>query len=279
MSQVFLITGSSRGVGRAITEAALEAGHRVVATARRPEQLHELARRYGDQLATTALDVTDYEAAQVAVQTALDAFGRLDVVVNNAGYGDLASAEDVTLKSFKAQFDTNFYGVVHLTKAVLPVMREQGAGHIFQVSSVGDRVGSAGLSAYQSAKWAVAGFSTALAREVAPLGIKVTVLEPGGMRTDWAGSSMTIPPISEPYQQTVGVFAEWLRANAGTEETDPAKVGRVVCDLAGRSDAPLRLVLGAHAYALAQEAAEALATSDQQWRDLTESVSKSAVSP
>jgi NAD(P)-dependent dehydrogenase (short-subunit alcohol dehydrogenase family) len=279
MSQVFLITGSSRGVGRAITEAALEAGHRVVATARRPEQLHDLAGRYGDQLATAALDVTDYEAAQVAVQTALDAFGRLDVVVNNAGYGDLASAEDVTLESFKAQVDTNFYGVVHLTKSVLPVMREQGSGHIFQVSSVGDRVGSAGLSAYQSAKWAVAGFSTALAQEVAPLGVKVTVLEPGGMRTDWAGSSMTIPPISEPYQQTVGVFAEWLRANTGTEETDPARVGRVVCDLAGRPDAPLRLVLGAHAYALALQAAEALATSDQQWRDLTESVSKSAVSP
>ena len=278
MSQVFLITGSSRGLGRAIAEAALAAGHRVAATALRPEQLEDLARRYGDQIATIALDVTDEQAAQAAVQTALDRFGRLDVVVNNAGYGDVASVEDVTLTAFKAQIDTNFYGVLHVTKAALPVLREQGSGHIIQVSSVGDRLSTPGLSAYQSAKWAVAGFSTILAQEVAPFGIKVTVIEPGGMATDWAGSSMRIPPISEPYEQTVGAVAGYLGANAGAEESHPAKVAQVVLDLAGRPNAPVRIVLGARAYRLAQEAAQALATSDEEWRELSESVSEPVVS-
>ena len=278
MSQVFLITGSSRGLGRAIAEAALAAGHRVAATARRPEQLDDLATRYGDQIATIALDVTDDQAAQAAIQTALDRFGRLDVVVNNAGYGDVASVEDVSLTAFKAQVDTNFYGVLHVTKAALPVLREQGSGHIIQVSSVGDRLSTPGLSAYQSAKWAVAGFSTVLAQEVAPFGIKVTVIEPGGMATDWAGSSMSIPPISEPYEQTVGVVARYLGANAGAEESIPAKVAHVVLDLAGRPNAPVRIVLGARAYRLAEEAAQALAASDEEWREVSESVSQADVS-
>jgi NAD(P)-dependent dehydrogenase (short-subunit alcohol dehydrogenase family) len=271
MSNVWFVTGSSRGLGRAIVETALEAGDMVVATARKPAQLDELA-IHGDRVRPVALDVTDPDQVTRAVQEAVDAFGRLDVVVNNAGYGDLASVEDVTLEAFKAQIDTNFYGVVHVTKAVLPILREQGSGHIFQVSSVGGRVGAVGLSAYQSAKWAVGGFSTVLAQEVAPLGIKVTVLEPGGMATDWAGSSMTIPPISEPYEQTVRAFAQWLRASSGNEESDPIRVARVVRDLAGRADAPVRLVLGINAYQLAQGAAQALAASDQQWRELSESV-------
>lgn len=164
---------------------------------------------------------------------------------------------------------------MQVTKAVLPVLREQGAGHIFQVSSVGGRVGSAGLSAYQSAKWAVGGFSTVLAQEVAPLGIQVTVLEPGGMRTDWAGSSMTIPPVSEPYRRTVGGFADMIRSSAasGSAESDPVKVARVVRDLAGRQDAPVRIVLGAQAYGIAQAAARAIAESDEKWREVSESVS------
>src|SRR6185437_3246266 len=144
-------------------------------------------------------------AAAVAAGTA--AFGRIDVVVNNAGYANLAAVEDITLDDFRAQVDANLFGVVNVTKAALPALRAQGAGHIIQVSSVGGRLATPGLSAYQAAKWAVGGFSEVLASEVGPLGIKVTVLEPGGMRTDWAGSSMRVPPISEPYQSTVGVVA------------------------------------------------------------------------
>lgn len=273
MSKVWFVTGSSRGLGRAIVEGALEAGDRVVATARRPEQLADLAERYGDRVLPVALDVTDADNVQAAVRAGLDAFGRFDVVVNNAGYADTAAVEDATVEDFKAQVDTNFYGVVLVTKAVLPILRRQGSGHIFQVSSLGGRIGTVGLSAYQSAKWAVGGFSSVLAAEVAPLGIKVTVLEPGGMRTDWAGSSMTIPSVSEPYQQTVGELVRMLRSASGGESSDPAEVARVIRDLAGRDDAPVRLLLGTDALAYAAAAGQALAESDQQWRAVSESVS------
>lgn len=273
MSKVWFVTGSSRGLGRAIVENALEAGDQVVATARDTARLDDLAARYGDRVLPVALDVTDNDAVQRAVQEGLEAFGRYDVVVNNAGYGDVASVEDVTRDDFRAQIDTNFYGVVNVSKAVLPILREQGSGHIFQVSSLGGRIGSVGLAAYQSAKWAVGGFSTVLAQEAAPLGVQVTVLEPGGMRTDWAGSSMTIPPVSEPYRPTVGAFAEYLRTASGTEETDPAKVARAIRDLANRTDAPVRLLFGAQAYQYAQSAAQALAETDEQWRSVSESVS------
>ncbi|MEJ3653729.1 oxidoreductase [Actinomycetes bacterium KLBMP 9759] len=267
MSQVFLVTGSSRGLGREIVEAALAAGHRVVATARRPEQLADLVDRYGERVRAVALDVTDPEEAAHAVRTAVHAFGRLDVLVNNAGYADLAAVEDVTLDDFRAQVETNLFGVVTVTKAVLPVLRERGSGHIVQVSSVGGRLASVGLAAYQSAKWAVGGFSSVLAQEVAPLGIKVTVLEPGGMRTDWAGSSMSIPPVSAPYEQTVGERARIMSATTMTG--DPAKVARVVLDVAAMDEPPLRLLLGSDAFRYATAAGRALAESDERWRDVS----------
>ena len=175
MSQVWLITGSSRGLGRGIAKAVLESGHQLVATARNPAQVTDLVEKYGDRVTPFALDVTDPEATTAAVQHAVKTFGRLDVVVNNAGYGDTASVEDVTLDDFRAQIDADFYGTVYMTKAALPVLRGQGSGHIIQISSVGGRAHSPGLSAYQSAKWAVEGFSGVLALEVAPLGIKVTI--------------------------------------------------------------------------------------------------------
>ena len=270
MSSVFLITGSSRGLGRAITEAALDAGHQVVATARRPEQLADLVAAHGDRIAPVALDVTDYAAAQDVVRSTVERFGRLDVVVNNAGYADLAAVEDMTIEAFRAQIDTNLLGVVNVTKAALAHMRTQGSGHIVQISSLGGRIANAGLSAYQAAKFAVGGFSEALAQEVGPLGIRVTVLEPGGMRTDWAGSSMTIPPISEPYAQTVGPFAAAAQAGAGAAATgDPAKVADVVLQVAQMDQPPLRLLLGSDAVAYASDSAQKLAESDARWRELS----------
>ena len=182
MSQVWLITGSSRGLGHALAEAALAAGHQLVATARNPAQLAGLVECYGDQVRAVALDVTDEQAANHAVNTAVEAFGRLDVLVNNAGYGDIGSIEDTSLADFRAQIETNLFGVINVTKAALPLLRQQGAGHIIQVSSIGGRRGSPGLAPYQSAKWGVEGFSEVLAKEVGPLGIKVTILEPGGFR-------------------------------------------------------------------------------------------------
>jgi len=273
MSSVFFLTGSSRGLGRAIAEAALDGGHRLVATARDPRSLDDLVATHGDRILALALDVTDSDAAQTAIAAAVEHFGRIDVVVNNAGYADLAAVEDVTLEDFRRQIGTNFFGVVNVTKAALPILREQGAGHIIQVSSIGGRLATPGLSAYQSAKWAVGGFSSVLAAEVNPLGIRVTVLEPGGMETDWAGSSMQVPPVSEPYRQTVGASAA-IHNSAAVALGDPVKVAQVVLQIAAMDEPPLRLILGSEAYAYATAAARAQATSDERFKQLTTSTDR-----
>jgi NAD(P)-dependent dehydrogenase (short-subunit alcohol dehydrogenase family) len=280
MSQVFFLTGSTRGLGRRIAEAVLEAGDRLVATARQPASLSDLAERYGKRILPVALDVTDAAAAEAAVAAGVAAFGRIDVVVNNAGYANLAAIEDITPADFREQIDANFFGVVNVTKAALPVLRAQGGGRIIQVSSIGGRLATPGLAAYQAAKWAVGGFSEVLARETAPLGIKVTVLEPGGMQTDWAGSSMRVPPVSEPYQPTVGVMAAMHEGiGSGTALGDPVKVAQVVLEVAAMDEPPLRLVLGSEAYAYATAAAKARAESDAAWRYLSVSTDRDDASP
>jgi NAD(P)-dependent dehydrogenase (short-subunit alcohol dehydrogenase family) len=271
VNQVFFVTGSSRGLGRQIAEQALAAGHRVIATARNPRDLDDLAQHYGDTVHIEQLDVTDPATAQRAVDNGAAAFGRLDVVVNNAGQGDRAALEDTTIESFRRQVETNFLGTVYVTRAAIPIMREQGGGRIIQVSSLGGRIGSPGMTAYQSAKWAVGGFSEALAAEVAPLGIKITVIEPGGMRTDWAGSSMATPPISAPYQDTVGASA---RAMAGFERvanSDPRKVAQLVLKVAALDDPPLRLLVGSDAYEFGREAWQHRVDTDQRWEALSRS--------
>jgi NAD(P)-dependent dehydrogenase (short-subunit alcohol dehydrogenase family) len=272
--QVFLVTGSSRGLGRAIAEAVLGAGHRLVGTARDPRRLDDLVARHGDRVRAVALDVVDPEAARAAVQAAADAFGRLDVVVNNAGYADVAAIEDVALDAFRAQIDTNLLGVVNVTKAALPVLREQGSGHIIQVSSVGGRMATPGIGAYQAAKWAVGGFSEVLAAEVAPLGIRVTVLKPGGMRTDWAGASMTIAPVSAPYAPTVGATAERMGRFDQTAAGDPAKVAQLVLRVAALDDPPLRLLVGSDAYNYGRAAWQARVDADAEWADLSTSTDR-----
>lgn len=271
MHSVFFVTGSSRGLGRQIVERALAAGHRVVATARDPRSLGDLAGRYRESLHIEQLDVTDAAAAERAVANGFAAFGRLDVVVNNAGQGDRVSFEDTSLDVFRRQIETNFLGTVYVTKAAVPFLRAQGGGRIIQISSVGGRIGSPGMTAYQSAKWAVGGFSEALAAEVAPLGIKITVLEPGGMRTDWAGSSMNTPPISEPYEATVGASA---RAMAGFKEAaagDPRKVAELVLTVAGLDEPPLRLLAGSDAYEYGREAWAHRLETDAKWAHLSRS--------
>lgn len=269
MSKVWFVTGSSRGLGRSIVTAALGAGDRVVATARKPEQLDDLLARYPQTLRTLALDVADNDAVKRVVPEAHGLFGRLDVVVNNAGYGDLAAIEDVTDADFKAQMDTNFYGTVHVTKAVLPLLRQQGQGHIIQITSIGGRLHSPGLAGYQSAKWAVEGFSGVLAQEVAPLGIKVTIVEPGGFRTDWAGSSMTIQAVSAPYQPTVGLWGDHIRSGAYKAAGDPDKAGQVLLQLVDLPEPPLRLILGSDAYRLVSEHEAGKAEQDRKWLHLT----------
>src|ERR1700750_2516954 len=184
-SRTWLVTGSARGLGRFISEAVLAAGDRLVAGARDPERLVDLVDRYGDRIRPVALDVTDEVAARHAVDLALNAFGRLDVLVNNAGYGHTIPFEQMTTQDFSDQVETNLFGVVNLTRAGLRGMRKQHAGHIFQVSSAGGRTSTPGLSAYQAAKWAVGGFTEVLAKEVSAFGVKMVAVEPGGMRTGW----------------------------------------------------------------------------------------------
>jgi NAD(P)-dependent dehydrogenase (short-subunit alcohol dehydrogenase family) len=269
MEKVWLITGSSRGLGRALAEAVLAAGDKLVATARTPAQLADLVDRYGDQIRTIALDVTEERQAVNAVQGAINVFGRLDVLVNNAGYANVNSIEDMAAADFREQIETNFFGVVNVTRAALPVFRTQRDGHIIQISSLGGRLATPGLSAYQSAKWAVGGFSEVLAKEVGPLGIKVTVVEPGGMRTDWAGSSMRVGPVEPDYQKTVGAMIEARSANAGIMRGDPARVARAILRIASEKRPPLRLLLGSDAVFLASVFAAERAKEDAEWKELS----------
>src|SRR3954468_12492824 len=269
MAEVWLITGSARGLGRAIAEAVLAAGDQLIATARNPQQLSDLVERYGDNVRAVALDVTDERAAIAAVQLAVDVFGRLDVLVNNAGYGNLAAIEDTTMQDFRAQLETNLFGVVNLTKAAIPVMRRQGAGRILQFSSVGGRVGPIGRGAYAAAKWGVEGFSEVLAKEVGPLGIKVTIIEPGGFRTDFAGASTTIREGRPEYDATVGATARFQRDFNGKQPGDPAKAAAVIMQVANMENPPLRLLLGSDAVQRVEPNDVAKLEADRKWRHLS----------
>jgi NAD(P)-dependent dehydrogenase (short-subunit alcohol dehydrogenase family) len=269
MKKVWFITGSSRGLGRALAEAVLAAGDKLVATARKPAQLADLVDRYGNRVRAVALDVTDARAAGDAIQSGVDAFGRLDVLVNNAGYANVNSIEDMAAEDFREQVEANFFGVVNVTRAALPIFRTQRNGHIIQISSIGGRGATPGLSAYQSAKWAVGGFSEVLAKEVRPLGIKVTVVEPGGMRTDWAGSSMRVGAVQPDYQQAVGAMIEARSTNADIMRGDPAKVAQAILRVASEKRPPLRLLLGTDAVFLASLFSAERAKEDAKWKDLS----------
>jgi len=269
MARVWLITGSSRGLGRALAERVLEAGESLVATARKPEQLSDLVTRYGDRARAVALDVTDERAAGAAVDAAVESFGRLDVVVNNAGYGDVGSIEDTSLADFRAQIETNLFGVINVTKAAIPVMRAQRSGHIIQLSSIGGRIGPVGRGPYAAAKWGVEGFSEVLAKELAPLGIKVTIVEPGGFRTDFAGASTTIRAGRPEYEETVGKVARFQREYDGKQPGDPARAASAIIHLASLDAPPLRLLLGSDAANAAEQADLARLEADRAWRALS----------
>lgn len=189
MSKTWFVTGASKGFGREWTEAALERGDRVAATARKPETLEDLVDTYGASVLALLLDVTDRLAAQAAVQQAAEHFGRLDVVVNNAGYGHFGMVEELTEDELRSQLETNLFGAVWVTQAALPIMRRQGSGHIIQVSSIGGISAFPTVGAYHASKWALEGLSQSLSQEVAGFGINVTLVEPGGYSTDWSGPS------------------------------------------------------------------------------------------
>ncbi len=271
MTSTWLITGSSRGLGRALAEAVLAAGNRLVATARNPDSLHDLTARFPETVRTVALDVTDPVAAQLAVETAVKAFGGLDVLVNNAGYGDVNSVEDTSLEAFRAQIETNLFGTIILTKAAIPVMRAQRSGRILQLSSVGGRLGAPGRAAYSAAKWAVEGFSESLALEMVLIGVHVTLVEPGGFRTDFAGPSTSLEEGRADYDAVVGAAARRQRAYDGQQPGDPARAAQVLLALASLDAPPLRLALGSDAFAAISAADAARLAERDRWRALSES--------
>jgi NAD(P)-dependent dehydrogenase (short-subunit alcohol dehydrogenase family) len=270
MAKVWLITGSGNGLGRDIAESALAAGDSVVAGARRTEELTPLVAQYGERVKPVMLEVRDEAAAKAAVQSAVDSFGRLDVLVNNAGYGQFAPFEQMSAEDFQAVVDTCFYGVVYMTRAALPLMRKQKNGHIFQVSSVGGRLAFAGNTPYHAAKWAVGGFSDALAMEVAPFGVKVCTLEPGGIRTNWARrAGQNAPDLLPDYEASVGSMLKMLRSLDGRSEGDPRKIANIIVQLANSDEVPVRLILGVDAEKRVQQAEAVRASEAAKWRNLT----------
>jgi len=272
MAKTWLVTGASRGFGRQLAEAVLNVGDQLVATARRPEQFDDLVAVHGDRLRTVALDVTNPAAAEAAVKTAVAAFGSLDVVVNNAGYANSAPIEEMAEADFRAQIETNLFGVVNVTRAALPVLRSQRSGTFVQFSSIGGRVGGTpGMGAYQTAKFAVEGFSEVLANEVAPFGVKVIIVEPGAFRTDWQGSSMQLHPVGPDYEQTVGALNKYRAEHNGNQPGDPARGAKVIIDVVNSDAPPRRLILGADAVKSAREAAAARAAETDQWEIVSQS--------
>jgi NAD(P)-dependent dehydrogenase (short-subunit alcohol dehydrogenase family) len=270
MAKIWMITGSGNGLGRDIAEAALAAGDSVVAGARRTEELAPLVAHYGQRVKPVRLEVRDETAAKAAVQLAVDTFGRLDVLVNNAGYGQFAPFEQMQAADFQAVVDTCFYGVVYTTRAAIPVMRKQKSGHIFQVSSVGGRMAFAGNTPYHAAKWAVGGFSDALAMEVAPFGVKICTLEPGGIRTNFARrAGQNAPDLLPEYEASVGAMFKMLRRLEGRSEGDPRKIADVIVQLANSDEVPVRLILGVDAEKRVHQAEAARASEAEKWRHLT----------
>jgi NAD(P)-dependent dehydrogenase (short-subunit alcohol dehydrogenase family) len=276
MSKVWLITGASRGLGRAFTEEALKCGHRVLATARNSDHLVDFADKFGKSVRTVSLDVTNEAQAKYAFDAAIETFGLLDVVVNNAGYGNVGSVEDTSLADFRTQIETNLFGVIIMTKAVLPYFRERQAGHFIQISSIGGRVGPPGRAPYAAAKFGVEGFSESLAKEVAPHGIKVTIVEPGGFRTDFAGSSTALREGRPEYDQTVGATVRFQRDYNGKQPGDPVRAAQALLYIASLSEPPLRLLLGSDAYNAAEKDTMQTLAADREWKDLSISTDRSS---
>ena len=260
MKKTWLITGSAGGLGLALAEHVLEQGDRVVATARAIERLSDLQGRYPGNLALFELDVTDSDRCAAAVEVAVSTFGGIDVLVNNAGYAHVAPFEQTSVEDFKAEIDTNFFGVVNMTRAVLPSMRLQRSGHVINISSSAGRFGAAGVAAYCAAKFAVGGFTEALAREIAPFGVKAVSVEPGSMRTNWTRVARSaVPELLPEYEATVGMVMKMTEDFAGHEPGDPRKVAGVIFTLSRCETVPEHLVLGSDALSTlaAEEASRA----------------------
>ena len=269
-TRIWFITGCSSGFGHEIAKLVLARGGRAVLTARNPEPLSELAEQYGDRALALRLDVTDTKSIARAVAEAEEHFGAVDVLVNNAGYGYLAAFEEGEDEGIRAQFETNVFGLVAVTKRVLPGMRARRRGHIINFSSLGGLVAFAATGYYHATKFAVEALSESLAHEVAPLGIKVTIVEPGAFRTDWAGKSLVeSKTVIEDYADTAGKRRTQTRASSGKQPGDPVRGAEAVIAAASAEAPPLRLLLGASALQVAYNRLDSLRANFDAWRETT----------
>jgi NADP-dependent 3-hydroxy acid dehydrogenase YdfG len=272
MSKVYFITGTSSGFGKALAEAALERGERVVLAARKLADVKDLAAQYKDNALAVKLDVTNADERQAAIKATLDRFERVDVLANIAGVGSLGALEEFSSEQIRQQFEVNFFGVLELTREVLPTMREQKSGHILNLTSIGGLASVGGFALYCATKFAVEGFSEALRDEVKPLGIKVTIIEPGAFRTEFAGASNVRPaqqigdykPVIEPIQQ-------YLYGNDGKQPGDPRKAAEAMIEAVESDNPPLRLMLGADAYGLWEKKLSEMQAEFADWRKIGES--------
>jgi NAD(P)-dependent dehydrogenase (short-subunit alcohol dehydrogenase family) len=268
--RVWFITGASTGFGRLLAEQVLAKGDKVVATARKPEQIADLTHNHPGAALTLALDVTDNNAVEVAVDSAIKQFGRIDVLVNNAGYGLAGAIEEATEEEYMPVFETNVFGLITLTKAVLPHLRKQRSGHIVNLSSIGGLIGSPGWGFYNASKFAVEGFSEALAAELAPLGIHVTIVEPGPFRTDFLGrSGVEAQQRIADYDQTAGKTRQYFHDQAGKQAGDPAKAAAAIIAAVEAENPPKHLVLGKIAYNRMTQRLDQWKQELDAWRDVS----------
>ena len=270
-NRVWLITGGSSGFGRALAEEALSRGDRVAVTARRAEKLEGLVRQAPGRAHAVSLDLTDAEGAPRAVDEVLQRFGRVDVLVNNAGHGQVGAVEETTEEELREISDVHVFGPAALVRAVLPAMRRRGAGAIVQMSSFGGQVAYPGFGAYCATKFALEGFSEALAPEVAPFGVKVIIVEPGAFRTGFSGGALVQSKEMPEYAETVGPTREMITGINGTQPGDPAKAARAIVAALDAEDAPLRLPLGADAVEGIRGKLDSVRAEVDRWEDVARS--------
>lgn len=266
-STVWFITGASSGFGRAMAQYATSKGYKVVATARRKEKLEELAQTAPDQIKAITMDVTNREQVKKGIQEAIEGFGKIDVLVNNAGYGIVGALEETPEEELRKQMETNFFGAVAVTQEALPQMRKQGSGAVVNMSSMGGNMSFGGFSAYSASKFALEGASEALAQEVAPFGIKTMIVEPGAFRTEFAGSALKHMPKIEAYDEIVGGTRDFAKGMDGTQEGDPLKAAAAIDKALQAEVTPLRLQLGTDAVDAIKTHAEQLLTDLETWRE------------